>query len=50
MANLFIGIAFPWTVLDLFYLQNLSSLPKEQGKVSPLWLVPLDDPSYYASC
>ena len=36
IANLLIGIVFPWTNLDLFYLQNLSSLLKEQGKVGAM--------------
>jgi hypothetical protein len=37
IANLLlIGTVFPWTILDLFYLQNLSSLLKGQGKVGAM--------------
>ena len=35
MAKLFIGTAYPWTVLVLFCLQSLNFLPKVLGKVSP---------------
>jgi len=34
-TKLLAGIAYPWTVLDPFYLQNFNSLVKELVKVSP---------------
>ena len=34
---IFIGTAYPWTVLVLFCLQNLNFSPKALGKVSPYY-------------
>ena len=51
---MYIGIVYPWTVLDPFYLQSLNSLLKELGKVSTnlfsissnFWLLPFP-PTFY---
>ena len=42
LIKLLAGIAYPWTVLVPFYLQNFSSLVKELAKVSPKIFIPND--------